>query len=236
MNETETIFGLHASIALLTNPERKIVKINCTNEFYKNYAKLLKKFNPKIINILDRKIINNKLDNNIHQGIFVISEKRKMKSLDSLQSNEEIILMLDSLNDSQNVGSILRTAFLFGVKSVIFNKDNSFKINPFLIKAASGAYEGINLIEATNLVRSIEILKKKGYWIVGLDINSKKNLNEIPKKTNKVFVFGSEKKGIRKLILKNCDFLAKINLPKKNNIIDSLNVSNSVAIVLNKFQ
>ena len=84
-----------------------------------------------------------------------------MKNLDSLESNEEIVLMLDSLNDSQNVGSILRTAFLFGVRSVIFNKDNSFKINPFLIKAASGAYEGINLIEATNLVRSIEILKKR---------------------------------------------------------------------------
>ena len=236
MSKTETIFGLHASIALLTNPERKVVQINCTNEFFKNYAKLLKKFNPKIINILDRKVINNKLDNNIHQGIFVVSEKRKMKNLDSLESNEEIVLMLDSLNDSQNVGSILRTAFLFGVRSVIFNKDNSFKINPFLIKAASGAYEGINLIEATNLVRSIEILKKKGYWIVGLDINSKNNLEEIPKKTNKVFVFGSEKKGIRKLILNNCDFLAKIDLPKKNNIIDSLNVSNSVAIVLNKFQ
>ena len=42
-------------------------------------------------------------------------------------------------------------------------------------------------------MRSIEILKK-GYWIVGLDINSKNNLEEIPKKTNKVFVFGSEKK------------------------------------------
>ena len=79
MSKTETIFGLHASIALLTNPERKVVQINCTNEFFKNYAKLLKNFNPKIINILDRKVINNKLNNNIHQGIFVVSEKRKMK-------------------------------------------------------------------------------------------------------------------------------------------------------------
>ena len=99
----------------------------------------IKKF-KKIINILDRKVINKKLDNNIHQGIFVVSEKRKMKNLDSLE-NEEIVLILDSLNDSQNVGSILRTAYLFGVKTIIFNKDNSFKINPFLIKSASGDYE-----------------------------------------------------------------------------------------------
>ena len=85
-------------------------------------------------------------------------------------------------------------------------------------------------------MNQIKILKKKGYWIVGLDINSKNNLEEIPKKTNKVFVFGSEKKGIRKLILNNCDLFDKIDLPKNNNIIGSLNVSISVAIVLNKFQ
>ena len=57
MNETETIFGLHASIALLTNPERKIVKINCTNEFYKNYAKLLKKFNDAGLKLIKKQKI-----------------------------------------------------------------------------------------------------------------------------------------------------------------------------------
>ena len=74
---------------------------------------------------------------------------------------------MDSLTDPQNVGSILRTAYLFGVKSIIFNKDNSFKISPFLIKSASGAYEEIKLIETLNINRTIEILKKRvlGNWI-----------------------------------------------------------------------
>ena len=73
---------------------------------------------------------------------------------------------MDSLNDSQNVGSIIRTAYLFGVKTIIFNKNNSFKINPFLIKSASGAYEKIKLIETMNINRTIEYRKKINFWII----------------------------------------------------------------------
>ena len=54
----------------------------------------------------------------------------------------------------------------------------------------------------------------------------------IPKDSKKALIFGSESKGIRSLILKNCDFNAKIDLPVKEKLIDSLNVSNSVAITL----
>ena len=79
------------------------------------------------------------------------------------KKNEEIILMLDSLNDSQNVGSILRTAYLFGVQTVIYNKDNSFKLSSFMIKSASGSYEKIKMIEVTNLNKTINLLKK---WVL----------------------------------------------------------------------
>ena len=68
--------------------------------------------------------------------------------------------MLDSLNDSQNVGSILRTAYLFGVQTVIYNKNNSFKLSSFMIKSASGSYEKIKMIEANFFAMNVLILFK----------------------------------------------------------------------------
>ena len=74
---------------------------------------------------------------------------------------KKLILILDSLTDSQNVGSILRTAYLFGVKQSYLIK--IILLNKFiLIKSASGAYEKIKMIEVLNINRTIEILKKKG--------------------------------------------------------------------------
>ncbi len=143
--------------------------------------------------------------------------------------------MLDSLNDSQNVGSILRTAYLFGVQTVIYNKDNSFKLSSFMIKSASGSYEKIKMIEVTNLNKTINFLKKNGFWIIGLDSNSNKTIKTITNGIKKVLILGSEDKGIRKLIKKNCDFIVSIETAlKKDDIVDSLNVSNACAIILNQ--
>ena len=142
---------------------------------------------------------------------------------------------MDSLTDPQNVGSILRTAYLFGVKSIIFNKDNSFKMSPFLIKSASGAYEKVKMIETLNINRTIEILKKKGFWVIGLDSKSKEETESLPENIKKVIFLGSEEKGIRKLVKKNCDYLIKIKtFVDDDDVIDSLNVSNACAIILDK--
>ena len=100
------------------------------------------------------------------------------------------------------------------------------------MKSASGAFEKINFIEVINLNRTVEKLKKMGYWIVGFDMNAKSNISEVPKDLKKVLIFGSEGKGIRPLILKNCDFKTKISLNVEDRKIDSLNVSNCVSIAL----
>ena len=71
-----------------------------------------------------------------------------------------------------------------------------------------------------------------GYWIIGFDLNAKKNISELPKELKKVLIFGSEGKGIRPLILKNCDYKTKISLNVEDKQIESLNVSNCVSIAL----
>ena len=91
------------------------------------------------------------------------------------------------------------------------------------------------MIEVTNLNKTINYLKKNGFWIIGLDSNSNKTLKTITNGIKKVLILGSEDKGIRKLIKKNCDYVVRIEtVLNKDDIVDSLNVSNACAIILNQ--
>ncbi len=229
-NNTQIIFGLHACIAAIKNNDRKVNTLICTESIFNTYKDLINKKKIKKVIIKKRKQIDHDLGITIHQGIVLYCDGFKKKKF-KLNNQEKVILILDSLNDSQNVGSIIRCAYLFGIKQIFYTRHNSFEINPYLIKTASGAFEKINLIEIVNLNKIIGILKKEDYWIVGLDINSDSDFNSIPKDTKLALIVGSESKGIKKLSLKNCDF--KINIKTiKNNTVDSLNVSHATAIAL----
>ena len=231
-NQIDIIMGQHAALAAIENLKRVIISLKCTKEFFEKNKTAIENRGISKLFIVSRKEIDSEIKNNIHQGILLKCKSLKQISLEEINKNERNIVILDSLNDSQNVGSILRTSYLFGIKTIISNKDNSFKINPFLIKSACGAFEKINFIEVINLNRTVEKLKKMGYWIVGFDMNAKSNISEVPKDLKKVLIFGSEGKGIRPLILKNCDFKTKICLNVEDRKIDSLNVSNCVSIAL----
>ena len=120
---------------------------------------------------------------------------------------------------------------IYTIKTIIYSKHNSFEINPLLIKSASGAFEGVKLIEVTNLNKTLNFFKKNNFWIVGLDNNSNTEIQKVPNDLKKVIILGSENKGIKKLLLENCDFRVKIQI-KKSKFVDSLNVSNAAAITL----
>ncbi len=231
-NQIDIIMGQHAALAAIQNLKRIIISLKCTKEFFEKNRFVIEKRGINKLYIVSRKEIDSEIKNNVHQGILLKCKSLKQISLEEIDKNEKNIVILDSLNDSQNVGSILRTSYLFGIKTIISNKDNSFKINPFLMKSASGAFEKINFIEVINLNRTVERLKKMGYWIIGFDLNAKKNISELPKELKKVLIFGSEGKGIRPLILKNCDYKTKISLNVEDKQIESLNVSNCVSIAL----
>ena len=231
-NQIDTIMGQHAALSAIENSKRIIISLKCTKEFFEKNKVVIENRGISKLYIVSRKEIDSEIKNNVHQGVLLKCKSLKQISLEEIDKNEKNILILDSLNDSQNVGSILRTSYLFGIKTIISNKDNSFNINPFLIKSASGAFEKINFIEVINLNRTVENLKKMGYWVVGFDMNAKSNISEVPKDLKKVLIFGSEGKGIRPLIMKNCDFKTKINLKVEDKRIESLNVSNCVSIAL----
>ena len=233
--ETHIIFGLHSSLSAITNKNRSIKKIILTGEVLGKNKKIFDSITNVEKKILNRKQIDSLTGVKIHQGIVVYADSLPVKAISDIRNEEDLVIILDSLNDPQNVGSIIRTAYAFGVKTIIYSKHNSFEITPFLIKSASGAFENVKLIEVTNLNKTIDFLKKNNFWIVGLDSKSEIEISSVPKDLKKAVVFGSENKGIKKLILDNCDFRVKVNI-KKDKLIDSLNVSNAAAITLFEFR
>jgi 23S rRNA (guanosine2251-2'-O)-methyltransferase len=232
MKKTDIIYGIHASVSALNNKKRQITEWKCTKEVFE---KIKKKVDKKVITknkIVDRKSLDNELQNKFHQGIFVECKKLVELNFDEeLKKNNSTILILDSLTDSQNVGAIIRSAFLFGITLIIYNENNSFDINPTLMKSASGSYENVKLLKVMNLNHVIKVLKDDGYWVIGLDSDSNENLSNVRKDTKKVLILGSEGKGIRNLVKKNCDYLIKIPMVNKTSSIDSLNVASAASII-----
>jgi len=151
-------------------------------------------------------------------------------------NDKSVLLALDQITDPQNIGSIMRSCALFNCKGIIVAKDNAPDLTPSLYKAASGAAEIVNYFRVTNLKRSISELKKYGYWAYGFDSSNSRNSGNINFAKKSILVFGSEGKGMRDLVKKECDEIIKLKMQQNSHYqIDSLNVSNAATIALYEF-
>src|SRR6266540_7293647 len=171
-----------------------------------------------------------------HQGIVAeVSGYPYADLLDILEyarQKDEIpfILIIDSLQDPQNFGTLLRTAEAIGVHGIIIPLAHSVEVTPAVVNASSGASEHLR-ITRYNLSQAIDALKDAECWIVGLDQNGE----IIGDKTNRHLkgalglVVGSEGEGIRQLVRSKCDVLLK--LPMRGNV-ESLNAAVAGSVVL----
>jgi len=175
------------------------------------------------------------------QGVAAIKPVYKFHSLDDIiseaclpagrvkLSSNPLILILDSIQDTQNVGAILRTAECSGVNGIIVTKHNSAPINATVVKTSAGATEHVKIAQVNNLANTIKALKKSGFWIVGSSLDNAKLYTEVDFTIPIALIVGNEEKGIRKLTADKCDFLVKIPMVGK---IQSLNVSVATGILL----
>ena len=151
--------------------------------------------------------------------------------LDNAKSKNEplFVLLLDTLQDPQNFGTLLRTAEAVGVHGIIIPLARTVEVTPAVVNASSGASEHL-LVAQGNLVLAIETLKEAGAWIVGLDEDSRSQTPDRVKLDGALgIVVGSEGDGIRTLVRQKCDFL--LRLPMRGQI-ESLNASVAGSIVL----
>ena len=162
-----------------------------------------------------------------HQGIIIDIDDYEYFSLDEIEK-ENVIIMLDHLEDPHNFGAIIRTIEAAGFKSIIIPKDRSVEVNPTVMKVSAGTLEKVKIARVNNLVNTINELKKKGYWIIGTDMDGT-DYKEIDYKGKVAIVIGNEGKGMSRLVKENCDFIASI--PMKGQV-NSLNASVAAALII----
>ena len=156
---------------------------------------------------------------------------KKTYHLNKSQTKKTIVI-LDQVTDSHNLGAIIRSSAVFGIDALIIPYNNSANPNNLATaKSACGGLEYIDIVQTVNLTQTINILKKQGFWCVGMDEKSNSSLTECKKLKfpNLAIIFGAEGRGIRSLVLKNCDLVCKIDTCQT---FTTLNVSNAVAITL----
>ena len=135
---------------------------------------------------------------------------------------------MDGVTDPRNIGSLIRSAVAFDIDGIIIKERNFPDESKLMYKAASGSMEYIKIFEVSNINSTLKNLKDKNFWVYGFDGKGVKNFSKIEWKGNNILLFGSEGTGMHQHTSKYADFLVRINMNKK---IDSLNISNSAAIV-----
>ena len=208
-------------------------------------AFVFKKFSDQeIIDLLKMKKIDikwvdkyqlDKMVNGLHQGIILNVLDFETVSLDNILNNDSkypLIVMLDHLEDPHNFGAIIRSCEALGVDGIIIPNDRSVDINGTVIKTSAGAIQYMKIAKVSNLVNTIKVLKDKGYWIIGTDMNGT-SYNDMKYDMPICLVIGNEGKGMSRLVKESCDYVVSIDMVGKTN---SLNASVATGIMMAKIQ
>jgi 23S rRNA (guanosine2251-2'-O)-methyltransferase len=169
-----------------------------------------------------------------HQGIVAVAAAKDYSSLSDifelakLRNEQPFIIILDSITDEGNLGSIIRSAEVLGAHGIILGKRRSASLSAVAYKTSSGAAELLPVVKVTNLTETIKELKDKGVWIAAADANGEP-ADKLNLKGALALVVGSEGEGISRLVLENCDYKAKI--PMKGST-GSLNASVAAAVLM----
>ena len=225
------------------NPVKEALRANRVNKIF-----IQNNFTDKEINLLlqEKKpyikvVSSGELDsrcNGVHQGIMAEIKPYEYIDLEEIirRSKKEsvpVIVLLDGINDTHNLGAILRSCDVFKVSGVLIPKHNQVPLNATVAKSSAGAINFVPVSLISSVHQTLERLKEEGFWIVSTDGSAKIDYNQIKYDFPIVLVIGSEGKGVSPLIVKNSDYVVKI--PQYGHV-NSLNASVAAGILLAKIR
>ena len=231
------IWGIHAVMAALANPDRRLVTLWATDNAALRLAEGIAKRQVQPEKVTPRDLDQRLGPDTVHQGALLEVEplpERDMAKLAETILAKGPVLVLDQVTDPHNVGAILRSAAVFGSAGVVMTRRHSPPMGGALAKAASGALELVPVALVQNLARALSDLKAAGVVVVGLDSSATPLLDDALlgdalKGRPIALVLGAEGRGLRQLTAESCDQLCRIG---SDGPIDSLNVSNAAAVAL----
>ncbi len=232
------VFGVNSVVEMLRASPDAVTEIVLADGAQRSSLRLIEAEARRLgvkVTYANHKILNRLAANDKHQGVVARVAPYAYLPLSDLFLDEgsgagaDWILILDGLTDPRNFGALLRTAEAVGIQRVVIPKDRSVEVTAIVAKASAGAVHHLKVYRATNLRRALGILKDHGYWLVGLDGNAPEQIYDRVYQDRLGIVLGSEGRGIRPLILQECDYRVSIPMMGK---ISSLNVAVAGAVFL----
>ena len=233
----DQIEGRNAVLELLES-DKDINKIYITKgELKGSINKIIAIANEKKVIIVqkDKKQMDMMAQSENYQGVIAVVPPYEYVEVEDIlevakeRSEDPFILILDGIEDTHNLGAIIRTAETAGVHGIIIPKRRAAQVNSTVSKVASGALEYMKIARVNNITDTISKLKDKGVWICGTAIDADKFYYDQNLTGPLAIVIGNEGKGISDLVKRNCDFLVKIPMKGK---VTSLNASVSTGIIV----
>lgn len=171
--------------------------------------------------------------NNAHQGVVAVTSAKQYSGVEDVVANKRgqysLVVVLDGVEDPHNLGAIIRTADAAGADGVVIPERRAASVTEIVTKTSAGASEHLPLAKVTNISRTVEELKSKNLWIVGLDERGTQSYDSLDYKMDCAVVLGGEGKGLHDLVRRKCDFIVSIPMLGK---VSSLNVSVAAGVVL----
>ena len=238
MTDSAYIYGKNAIIEALEVGNREFYRILISNTS-RNDEKIekikeLAKSSGIVFQFVGKEKLNQIAQEARHQGVIAQLAPVKYVDLDDFieqnQNESTSIVVLDGIEDSHNLGAIIRSCVCAGVKGIILPSRRGVLINSTVEKTSAGAVNHISIIKVNSIVNALQRLKEKNYWVIAADHHSDDNYYDIDyTNMNFALIMGAEHAGISKSLLKLSDF--KVKIPMLTNF-NSLNVSNAAAIIL----
>ena len=222
------VYGKNVAKDLLKN-NKDVRKIYFQEGFSDNDIILLSEKLNIPVNYCSKKEMD-RLCSGVHQGIILdIPDFSYYDFKRFLNEDVANVVILDHIEDPHNFGAIIRTCEAAGIEYIIIPKDRQVPVNATVMKTSVGTLDTVKIISVTNLVNTIEQLKKVGFWIVGTALENSVDYRDVDYSGKIALIIGNEGAGMSQLVRKKCDYLVKIPMYGKTN---SLNASVAAGIMI----
>lgn len=235
-DQVEFVFGHHASVEALkgTTEINKVWLQNGLADKARNELSGLAKKRGLIIQDAPKAKLDELTNGQNHQGVVLSIAAYAYASIDDLfakaaeKDEAPFFLVLDSIEDPHNLGSIMRTADAAGVHGIIIPKRRAVQLTSVVAKTSTGAIEHVPVARVTNLVQTVEQLKERGVWVFGTDMNGK-DYRRWDAQGATALIIGNEGKGISPLLKKSVD--ETLTIPMIGHV-QSLNASVAASLLI----
>ena len=184
------------------------------------------------VQFVDKKVLDKQSEEGRHQGVIAYTTDFVYSSLDEIISSKGekggFIVICDGIEDVHNLGSIIRVAECAGADGVVIPSNNSASVTEAVVRISAGAANHIKVAKVNSVNRTVDELKKQGFWLYALEADGS-SIYDADLKGDIAIVVGGEDSGVRRLTREKCDYTLSIPLKGK---VNSLNASVALGIAV----